>query len=170
MPSFKSQLIAISALVILVSCSESSTTTVAPTTTAAPTTTTFIPDLETVVGRISEDWDGSWFMGKLPVEAIGANSDLDPVLVGLINMENSPAGSFPEARGAIEAAADWVNSELGGVNGRPVELVTCITDFSIEKSQSCAQEMVMAGVVAVTTGIDVGSNGSIPIFEQNEIP
>tara|TARA_Y100001960_G_scaffold310561_1_gene370184 strand:- start:36 stop:1112 length:1077 start_codon:yes stop_codon:yes gene_type:complete len=85
-------------------------------------------------------------------------------------MENSPAGSFPEARVAIEAAADWVNSELGGVNGRPVELVTCITDFSIEKSQSCAQEMVMAGVVAVTTGIDVGSNGSIPIFEQNEIP
>ena len=103
MPSFKSQLIAISALVILVSCSESSTTTV------APTTTTFIPDLETVVGRISEDWDGSWFMGKMPVEAIEANSDLDPVLVGLINMENSPAGSFPEARVAIEAAADWVN-------------------------------------------------------------
>jgi len=30
--------------------------------------------------------------------------------------------------------------------------------------------MVMAGVVAVTTGIDIGSNGSLPILEQNGIP
>ena len=131
-------------LLLLPSCSETSKT-VAPTTTVAP-------DLETVVGRLSQDWDGNWFMGQLPVVAVKADFDLDPVLVGLINMENSPAGSFPEARVAIEAAADWVNSELGGINGRPIELVTCITDFSIEKSQSCAQEMVMAGVVAITTG------------------
>ena len=165
----KTKLLCMLIVLVAVSCSESSTTTVAPATTVAPTTTV-APDLETVVGRLSQDWDGNWFMGQLPVVAVKADFDLDPVLVGLINMENSPAGSFPEARVAIEAAADWVNSELGGINGRPIELVTCITDFSIEKSQSCAQEMVMAGVVAITTGIDVGSNGSLPILEQNGIP
>ena len=157
------KLLAASVFFVLIACSESLETEVSEpvvittTTTVAPTTT-IAPDLETVVGRLSLDWDGNWFMGQLPVKAVKADSDLDPVLVGLINMENSPAGSFPEARVAIEAAADWVNSELGGINGRPIELVTCITDFSIEKSQSCAQEMVMAGVVAVTTGIDMGSN------------
>ncbi|MCH2409153.1 MAG: hypothetical protein MK190_08280, partial [Acidimicrobiales bacterium] len=106
----KTKLLCMLIVLVAVSCSESSTTTVAP-------------DLETVVGRLSQDWDGNWFMGQLPVVAVKADFDLDPVLVGLINMENSPAGSFPEARVAIEAAADWVNSELGGINGRPIELV-----------------------------------------------
>ncbi|MEE2768031.1 MAG: ABC transporter substrate-binding protein [Actinomycetota bacterium] len=120
-----------------------------------------------MVGRLG---GGEWFMGQLPIVAESANPDLQPLRIGFLNQENSPAGSFPEARAAAEAAVRWVNQELGGVNGRPIELEVCITDFTVEKSQACAQQMVMAGVVAVTTGIDVGSTGSIPIFEENEIP
>ena len=143
------------------------TTTVAPTTTTTTTSAAPVGDPNTVVGRMG---GGEWFMGHLPIQARGANPDLEPVRVGLLNQENSPAGSFPEARAAVEAAVRWVNEELGGVNGRPVELEVCVTDFTVERSQACAQQMVMADVVAVTTGIDVGSTGSMPIFEQNGIP
>ena len=113
----------------------------ATTTTAAATTTVPVGDPNTVVGRLG---GAEWFMGQLPVQARGADPDLDPIRVGLLNQENSPAGSFPEARAAVEAAVRWVNEELGGVNGRPVELEVCVTDFTVERSQACAQQMVMA--------------------------
>ena len=56
------------------------------------------------------------------------------------------------------------------MDGRPLRLESCITTFSVEKSQACAQEMVQKGAVAVTGGIDISSNGSIPILEQNQLP
>jgi branched-chain amino acid transport system substrate-binding protein len=94
----------------------------------------------------------------------------EPIVVGMINQENTAAGSFPEVRLAVEAGVDFVNSELGGVDGRPVDLVTCVTDFSVESSQACAQQMVSDGAVAVLGGIDVFSGGSIPVLEDNGIP
>ena len=100
-----------------------------------------------------------------PVEATGA-----PIRVGMINQEDTPLGSFPELRLAVEAGVEWINTELGGVDGRPLELDACITNFSVERSQACAQQMVTDHVVAVLGGIDITSNGSIPILEQNDLP
>lgn len=94
----------------------------------------------------------------------------DPIRIGMINQENTPIGSFPELRLGAEAAVRFINEELGGVDGRPLELVPCITTFSVEKSQACAQELVQKQVIAVTGGIDITSSGSIPILEQNGMP
>ena len=76
----------------------------------------------------------------------------------------------PEVRLAAESAINWINAELGGVDGRPPEFHWCISPFSPEQSQACAQEMVQEGVVALVGGIDVMSQGSFPILEQNGIP
>jgi len=100
-----------------------------------------------------------------PVVATG-----EPIVVGMINQENTPLGSFPELRLGVEAAVDLINEELGGVGGRPIELVTCITTFSVEQSQACAQQMVQRGAIAVVGGIDITSNGSIPVLEANQLP
>ena len=100
-----------------------------------------------------------------PIEASG-----EPIRIGMINQEDTPLGSFPELRLAVEAGVDWINTELGGVDGRPLELITCITTFSVERSQQCAQQMVQEEVVAVLGGIDITSNGSIPVLEQNDLP
>lgn len=100
-----------------------------------------------------------------PTEATG-----EPIPVGLLNQEDTPLGSFPEVRLGAETAVQFLNEEMGGVDGRPIELHTCITDFSPEQSSACAQEMVQSDVVAVLGGIDLASAGSMPIFEQNEIP
>jgi branched-chain amino acid transport system substrate-binding protein len=107
--------------------------------------------------------------GKLPAEARAAGTD-NPIIVGMINQENTPLGSFPELRLAAAAAVKWINAELGGVGGRPIQFEPCVTTFSVEKSQACAQELVQKGAVAVTGGIDVSSKGSIPILEQNQVP
>lgn len=111
-----------------------------------------------------------WTFGTVPANATPADDSLEPVKIGMINQENTPLGSFPEMRGAAQAAVAFINAELGGVGGRPIELSTCITSFSVEQSQACAQEMVNEDVVAIAGGIDVTSNGSIPILEQNGIP
>ena len=107
--------------------------------------------------------------GTFPDAPVAAGAD-NPIVVGMINQENTPLGSFPELRLAADAAVKFINAELGGVDGRPIQFEPCITTFSVEKSQACAQDLVQQGAVAVTNGIDISSNGSIPILEQNQVP
>lgn len=111
-----------------------------------------------------------WTFGTVPDAPVAADPDAEPIRIGMVNMENSPAGSFPELRGAVDAAVTWVNTELGGVGGRPIEFHTCITTFSQEVSAQCAQELVQKEVVALVGGIDVTSSATFPIYEQNGLP
>lgn len=104
------------------------------------------------------------FVPDEPTEATGA-----PITLGMINQENTPAGSFPELSMAARAAIDFVNEQLGGIDGRPIELEVCNTKFSAEGSTSCAQDLVDAGVPAVLGGIDVFGNG-IDILADNGVP
>jgi branched-chain amino acid transport system substrate-binding protein len=106
--------------------------------------------------------------GVVPDEPVVA--DGEPIKIGLINQENVPIGSYPEVRLGAMAAAEFINQELDGVDGRPLEVIPCIANFSIEGSQKCAQDLVEEDVVAVLGGLDISSNGSIPILEQNGIP
>jgi branched-chain amino acid transport system substrate-binding protein len=120
-------------------------------------------------GVVIEEFAGERMsFGVVPTEPEKATGE--PIVVGMINQENTPLGSFPELRLGVEAAVELINEELGGVGGRPIELVPCITTFSVEQSQACAQQMVQNGAVAVLGGIDITSNGSIPVLEQNQIP
>ena len=112
----------------------------------------------------------SWFLGEMPSSATPADDTLEPILLGMINNEDTPFGSYPEVRAAAEAAAMWVNTELGGVDGRPIQIRTCISRFDVEQSQQCALELQQAGVVAFVGGVDVTSNGSYPVIEQNGLP
>jgi branched-chain amino acid transport system substrate-binding protein len=140
-------------------------------------------DPETVPGpgaqpRVTEgtEADGSvvsgfvgeqWFLGEVPAAATPADTSLAPIKLGMINQEDTPVGSYAEVRASVEAAAAWVNAELGGVEGHPVEIVPCVTTFDPERSRACAQELVQAGVVAFVGGVDVTSDGSYPVIEQN---
>jgi branched-chain amino acid transport system substrate-binding protein len=121
----------------------------------------------TVVERFAGE---DWFMGTVPDTPEAADPAAAPIVIGMINQEDTPLGSFPEVRRGVEAGVDFVNAELGGVGGRPLELHTCITSFDPEQSANCAQEMVAQDVVALVGGIDVTSNGSMPVLEQNGIP
>ena len=99
-----------------------------------------------------------------PTKATGA-----PITLGMINQENTPAGSFPELSKAVQAGVAWVNDQLGGVDGRPLKVDVCNTKFSTEGSTACAQQFVEAKVPAVLGGIDVFGNG-VDTLRQNDIP
>ena len=99
-----------------------------------------------------------------PTEATG-----EPIRLGMINQENSPAGSYPELSQAVQAAVAFVNEQLGGVDGRPIELTVCNTEFSAEGSAACGQQLVEAGAPAVLGGIDVFGN-AVDTLADNGIP
>ena len=155
------------ALLMSTSCVEKTEIVQAPSaTTAVASQGGSAPDGPTVVSQFP---DAETSAGTFPSEAVAAGTDR-PIVVGMINQENTPLGSFPELRLAAQAAVTFINAELGGVDGRPIQFEPCITTFSVEKSQACAQDLVQQGAVAVTNGIDISSNGSIPILEQNQVP
>src|SRR5205085_12599596 len=86
-----------------------------------------------------------------------------PAVVGFVNQENAPAGSFPELRLGVPAAVRYVNEELGGVGGRPVQLASCATAGTPESSQACANQLLPRSPVAVIGGVDFGGHPSLPI-------
>lgn len=138
-------------------------------TSTATSDDTALPASGSTTGPVVEEFAGERMaFGVVPDEPTAATGE--PITIGMINQENTPLGSFPELRLGVEAAVEFINQELGGIGGRPLELVTCITTFSVEQSQACAQQMVQRDVVAVVGGIDITSNGSMPILEQNQIP
>ena len=92
-----------------------------------------------------------------------------PIRLGMINQENTAAGSYPELSQAVQAGAEFINQELGGVDGRPIEIEVCNTEFSAEGSTSCGQRFVEQEVPAVLGGIDVFGNG-IDTLDDNGIP
>ena len=79
--------------------------------------------------------------------------DAEPVKVGFIGINDGPIAALPELLQATETAVEFVNAELGGVDGHPIELVPCSVSLSPESSQRCAREVLEADVVAVLGGI-----------------
>jgi branched-chain amino acid transport system substrate-binding protein len=93
-----------------------------------------------------------------------------PLVLGMINMEDSPTGSFPEVRRDAEAAVRYVNEELDGVHNRPLQVEVCRTQGTPESSQACANQLRALNPVAVLGGIDLGASASLPVLERAKIP
>ena len=86
------------------------TTELAPATTeAAPETT--VADAE--VSAEAVDW-ALEYIGAAAGEASG-----EPVVIGVVDWADYPAEPY------TSAMADFISSELGGIDGRPIEIVTC---------------------------------------------
>ena len=92
-----------------------------------------------------------------------------PIRIGFLNQQRG-TNIFPENSAAAHAARDYINAKLGGINGRPLKLIDCYTDGSPEASINCANTFVAAKVVAVLTGVDVGSDAALPILNKAHIP
>ncbi|KAA0233916.1 MAG: hypothetical protein JJLCMIEE_01093 [Acidimicrobiales bacterium] len=88
----------------------------------------------------------------------------EPIVVGFMSLEDSAIASFPESRESAQAAVDYINYELGGVDGRPIQLEVCVSSGSPEESEACANQILEADPVAVTGGADLGTDVSLPIY------
>jgi branched-chain amino acid transport system substrate-binding protein len=86
-----------------------------------------------------------------------------PYVFGLINDETGPV-TFPEARQAEIAAAQYVNNYLDGINGHPIVLKDCISDATAPTSARCASELVGDHPLAILGAADTGTPGSEPVY------
>jgi branched-chain amino acid transport system substrate-binding protein len=93
-----------------------------------------------------------------------------PILIGYVTQENSALGSFPETQIAANTAATYANTQLDGVKGRPIKLVSCTTDGSPESSQNCANQLIGQHPVAVVGGVDLGAESAMGLYESAHIP
>lgn len=111
--------------------------------------------------------EGSTVAGLMP--EVPTVAEGEPLRIGMINNDTGPAAAFPEITRGAQIAVEWINAELGGVDGRPIKLIGCDAAFSATGSQSCGQQMVNEGVPVVLGGIDIFGDG-ILVLEANGIP
>ncbi|HET6951828.1 MAG TPA: ABC transporter substrate-binding protein [Acidimicrobiales bacterium] len=76
----------------------------------------------------------------------------EPVRIGLVSDGRSPAFDARLEIRAAQATADYWNDRMGGIGGRPIEMVTCETGADPAKGTDCANQMVEEGVAAVAIG------------------
>ncbi len=77
-----------------------------------------------------------------------ADQSMSPIAIGWVNAQGG-ANELPEATAGAEAAVDYVNTELGGIGGHPIELHTCFIVEAEEEGQACAQQLVNDDDVAI---------------------
>jgi branched-chain amino acid transport system substrate-binding protein len=94
----------------------------------------------------------------------------EPIVLGMTQQEGSALGSWPEMREAAEAAVAYVNTELGGVHGRPLKLETCVTNGSPEGSMQCANQILEKKPLALVGGGDLGIEASMPRYTSQGLP
>jgi branched-chain amino acid transport system substrate-binding protein len=93
----------------------------------------------------------------------------EPIVLAMITQESGPA-ALPDSRLAAEAAVTYVNTELGGAAGRPLDLKTCVTDGSPEQSSACANQLLEKHPAAFVGETELGTAGSVPIIEKAGVP
>lgn len=73
-----------------------------------------------------------------------------PVTIGVVYAETGRvAGAYGMSDDVAEAWADWVNLEMGGVNGHPVEIVAADDVSTGDGAAAAGRRVVDAGAVAV---------------------
>ncbi len=143
-----------------------SSDTAAPDETEAPDSTDAPDETEAPDSTDAPDDDGD--DGDMGDGGMGEATG-EPIKIGVQNLEGDPNGSFPEFSIAIQAAADYVNVELNGLGGRPIEIVLCKSVVAPDDSQRCANELSADGVeMAISTINFFGNHYSI--YQGSDIP
>lgn len=93
----------------------------------------------------------------------------EPITIGFVNMEDGPLAQ-PSIGDAAEAARQYINNELGGIDGRPLEFEKCVTNGAPDASAQCANQLVAAGVPVAYQGLDFGNAALHPILADAGIP
>ena len=101
---------------------------------------------------------------------VEADESAEPVLITLVNIEGTPVGSFPEIRVGAEAAVKTINETMGGLNGRPFELESCVHGLDPNEATACANEIADAQPNLHIQGIDFFNPLLWPTFVGAGLP
>ena len=99
-------------------------------------------------------------------------SSLSPVTIGWVNEQGGPPSeTFPQATLAAQATVKYINSQLGGVHGHPVQLSTCFIAAVEAQGTTCGDQMVNTkGVEVIAEGLDAVGNASMYGVLNGTIP
>ncbi|MFZ4518403.1 MAG: ABC transporter substrate-binding protein [Microthrixaceae bacterium] len=157
---------------LLAACSESESSSGGGASTTAPGAAGSVQakagDGTTVISRFE---GAEWFDGTVPAPS-AADTSQPPIKVGFMNVDSGPIGAMPELHAATDAAVAFINKELGGVGGRPIEVVPCLLSnpLSADEAQACARQFVAADVLAVLGGIGLSNGAALSVLQENGIP
>lgn len=122
----------------------------------------------------SGDGDAGEESAAPPEEVLGEPDEAtgEPVKVGLITEGGSEAIGSQSAltETGADVAVHYANEYLGGIGGRPIELVVCGTQATPAGAQDCANQMVEDEVVAVTMPFSGFGEATAPIITGAGIP
>ena len=103
-----------------------------------------------------------------------ASTSLSPVEIGYINQQGGQQVIGALASNGAQMAVNYVNKELGGVDGHPLKLVTCFIASAEEEGTGCAQKFLADPNIKVvaTGGVVIGIQsffstlaGKLPVFD-----
>ena len=88
-----------------------------------------------------------------------ASKSLAPVVIGYVNQQGGQTAVGPLATNGAQMAVNYINAQLGGVDGHPVQLSTCFIASAEEEGTTCAQKFLadkQADVIAMG-GVAIGA-------------
>lgn len=103
-----------------------------------------------------------------------ANKSLPPVYIGYVNQQGGPTAVGLLATAGAQMAVNYANAELGGIDGHPIQLVTCFIASAEEEGTTCAQKFLANNKVDVIDmgGVAIGVqsfystlNGAKPVID-----
>jgi branched-chain amino acid transport system substrate-binding protein len=114
------------------------------------------PTTAAASGSVSNDYGLKYTGGR----AGPADVTKTPITIGYVNEEGGVPG-FPEATQGVQAAVDYVNKELGGVQGHKIVLEKCLVQTE-QDGQKCGTQLANdPKVQVVLTGALVVGNQSL---------
>lgn len=99
----------------------------------------------------------------------GTSSSQDPIVVMTWAPENTNATNMPGMPAMAEAYSRMVNAQ-GGINGRPLQVLTCNEHNDTVQAENCAQQAVNAHAVAVIGSYSQYGESFMPLLENAGIP
>jgi branched-chain amino acid transport system substrate-binding protein len=162
-------------------CSSSSSTTsaTASTSAAAPATSAAAPASSAAAPAPSGSAGGlgaqsvTDYLSYTGGKSGPADSSMTPVTVGFVNQQGGPVAIGLHATDGAEMAVNYINKELGGVDGHPIQLDTCFIASAEEEGTGCAQKFLanksvqtvaMGGVVIGDQSFYATMGGKLPVF------
>jgi branched-chain amino acid transport system substrate-binding protein len=89
-----------------------------------------------------------------------ADPSKEKISIGWVNQQGGPADVSPRATDGAQLGVQYVNEQLGGVEGHPIELVTCRISTAEEQGQTCGQKL------ANDKRVDVIAVGAVSLGAQ----
>jgi len=153
-------------------CSSSSTSSSPP---AAPTSAAPATSLAASPGTGGQGAQSvTNYLTYVDGKAGPADKSLPPVYIGYVNQQGGPTAVGLLATAGAQMAVKYANAELGGVDGHPVQLVTCFIASAEEEGTTCAQKFLADKKIHVVDlgGVAIGVqsfystlHGALPVLD-----